>query len=144
MKKVWNQLGAGPWDYEIDALRVEQRMDLYKAKCLVIMKWMQAGDLRPMLAAIKKDGVLRGPVLGLLVQMIESGQLAFKKGGRGRRPDPEAAVRDHLAADIYEDFLKDHQVSSDDLFRAIGSVAGVSVESVRQAVTTKRRRPKPK
>jgi hypothetical protein len=142
MKKIWNQLGAGPWDYEIDVLSVEQGMNRYKAKCLVIMKWMKAGDPRPLLAAIKEDGVLRGPVLGLLVQMIESGQLTFRKGV-GRGPDPEAAVRDHLAADTYEDLRKDHQeVGSDDLFRAIGSVAGVSEESVRQAVTTKRRKPK--
>jgi hypothetical protein len=98
MKKIWNQLGAGPWDYEIDVLNVEQGMDRYKAKSHVIMKWMKAGDPRPLLAAIKEDGVLRGPVLSLLAQMIESGQLTFKMG-RGHPADPEAAVRGQLAAD---------------------------------------------
>jgi hypothetical protein len=43
MKKVFDQLErqglvAGPWDYEIDALRVEQGMPPYKAKCHVIMQ----------------------------------------------------------------------------------------------------------
>jgi hypothetical protein len=72
--------------------------------------------------------------------MIDSGQLTVKTG-RGRRPDPEADIRDEFAADTYEEFLKDYEVSSDDLFRVIGSVAGVSDESIRQAVTA-RRRPK--
>jgi hypothetical protein len=142
MRKIWNQLGLKPWDYEINLMAEQEGMNVHKAKSLVIMKWMKAGDLRPLLAAIKKEGVLRGPALELLVQMIQSGQLAFKKD-RGHPPDPEAAVRDQFAADTYEDFPKDHQVGSDDLFRAIGSVAGVSGESVRQAVTNKRRR-KPK
>jgi hypothetical protein len=140
MRKIWNQLGLDPWDYEINLL-ADKGMNAWKAKSFVIMKWMQAGDLRPLSAAIKKDGVLRGPVLGLLAQMIESGQLTFRKG-RGRPDDPEAAARDQFAADIYEDFLRENQVSSDDLFRAIGSVSGASEESVRQAVTNKRRKPK--
>jgi hypothetical protein len=136
MKKVWNQLGAGPWDYEIDALRVEQAMDLYKAKCLVVMKWMVAGDFRPLLASIKKEGVLRGPALGLLVRMLETGELTFREKGRGRRPDPEAAVRNRLVADVYEDFP---EVGSGDRFKAIGSVAAVSEKTVRQAVTSRRK-----
>jgi hypothetical protein len=144
MREIWNQLGLTPWDYEIN-LMADQGMNLHKAKSHVIMKWMKAGDFRPLLAAIKKEGVLRGPVLGLLVQMIESGQLTFKMG-RGHPQDPEAAARDEFAADTYEEFLKDPaKVGSDDLFRVIGSVAGVSEQSVRQAVTDKRRRkPKPK
>jgi hypothetical protein len=65
MRKIWNQLGLDPWDYEINLL-ADKGMNAWKAKSFVIMKWMQAGDLRPLSAAIKKDGVLRGPVLGLL------------------------------------------------------------------------------
>jgi hypothetical protein len=144
MKKVWNQLGAGPWDYEIDALRVEQGMDLYKAKCHVIMQWMMDGDLRPLLASIKENGVLRGPPLALLVRMIENGELAFKGRGRGRRPDPEAAVRDELIADMYEDFMKHERVGSDAVVQAISSVAAVSKETVWQAVTNKRNKSKPR
>jgi hypothetical protein len=140
MRKIWNQLGLTPWDYEINLLADQEGMDLHKAKSLVIMKWMKAGDARPLLAQIKKEGVLRGPALGLLVQMIESGQLTFKKG-RGHPQDPEASARDKFAADTYEEFLKDDQVKvgSDDLFRAIGSVTGTGEESVRQAVTNKRK-----
>src|SRR5215467_6452150 len=131
MRKIWTQLGLEPWDYEI-ALRAEQGMPEHEAKSFVIMRWMKAGDARPLLAAIKKTGVLRGPVLRLLAQMLETGQLTFKQGP-GRPPDPEAGVRDLFAADTYEDVQKDEdiqnaQVKSDDLFRAIGSVTGVGHE----------------
>jgi hypothetical protein len=140
MRKIWNDLGLTPWDYEINLLAEQEGMNPWVAKSHVIMKWMKAGDFRPLLAQIKKEGVLRGPALGLLVKMIESGELEFKKG-RGHPNDPEAAARDEFAADTYEEFLKDPEVkvASDDLFRAIGSVTGSSVESVRQAVTNKRK-----
>lgn len=148
MRKVWSQLKSQlnlePWDWEMNLLH-DQGMDPYKAECLVITKWMKAGNFKPMLASIRENKVLRGPALGLLVKMIESGQLTFKKG-RGRPPDPEAAVRNLLSADTYEDFLKeeqdflrDHRVNSEGLFRAIGSLGGRSEESIRQAVTAKRK-----
>jgi hypothetical protein len=143
MRKIWTDLDLTPWDYEINLLAEQEGMNPWVAKSHVIMKWMKAGDFRPLLAQIKKEGVLRGPALGLLVQMIERGELAFKKG-RGHPNDPEASARDQFAADTYEEFLKDAEVASDDLFRTIGKVTGSSVESVRQAVTTKRRKPKPK
>ena len=141
MSKLWDQLrlkGIEPWDYEW-ACMVEQGMPEHEAKSHVIMRWMKAGDFRPMLAAIKKNGLLREPVLGLLVRMIETGELVFKHQGRGRPPDPEAAVRDMFNADTYEDFLRHYQVSSEGLFEAIGSVSGVGHESARQAVKAKRK-----
>jgi hypothetical protein len=49
MKKVLTKLGLEPWDLEI-ALRVDQGMDHHKAKSFVVMRWMQAGDLRPLAA----------------------------------------------------------------------------------------------
>ena len=56
MKKVWNQLGLDPWDFEI-VLRVDQGMDEQKAKEHVIQRWMEAGDLRPLSARLKnRDG----------------------------------------------------------------------------------------
>jgi hypothetical protein len=137
MKKVFDQIGADPWDYEIDQLRVEQGMNPWDAKDFVIMKWMQAGDFRPLLAQIKREGVLRGSALGLLVRMLQSGQLVLKNEGRGRPDDPEAAVRDDLAAYTYEDLRK--EVASADLFRELAKVAGVSEESVRMAVANARR-----
>jgi hypothetical protein len=140
MRKVWKQLGLTPWDYEIN-LRIDQGMDPHKAKSLVIQRWMKAGDFRPLAAAIKKEGVLRGPILSLLVQMIDTGQLMVP-AKQGRPQDPEAAARDEFAADTYEDFLKDHVVGSDDLFRAVAEVCGVSEQVVRQAVTDRRRKPK--
>jgi|SRR6516165_6545528 hypothetical protein len=148
MKKVFDQLereglAAGPWDYEIDALRVEEGMSLWEAQCHVITKWMVVGNFGPLLASIKENGVLRGPALTLLVRMLETGELTFKEKGRGRRPDPEAAVRNRLIADVYEDLRKEG-FSHDDLSGAIGRVAGYSEETAKRAVTTKRKAPKAK
>jgi hypothetical protein len=147
MRKVWSQLGVeSPWNYEVLAL-AEQGMDHHKAKVHVIMQWMMDGDLRPLLASIKENGVLRGPVLGLLAKMLENGELAFKSRGRGRRRDPEAAARDQLVANMYEDFPRaEAEANFDDLTEAIGKVTASSVETVKQAVTTGRKakaKPKP-
>ena len=75
--------------------------------------------------------------------MLETGELTFKEKGRGRRPDPEAAVRNRLIADVYEDLRKEG-FSHDDLSGAIGRVAGYSEETAKRAVTTKRKAPKAK
>jgi hypothetical protein len=139
MKKIWDQLGD-PWDWEI-ALRVDQGMDEWKARDHVISRWMKAGDLRPLAASARKRGWLRGPILDLLIQMIGDGQLVVNKG-RGRPADPAADARDEFAADTYEDFLKHYQVGSDDLFRSVAAVCGVSEQVVRQAVTARRNRTK--
>jgi len=136
MKKLWNQLGLDPWDFEI-VLRVDQGMDEQKAKEHVIQRWMEAGDLRPLSAAAKKQGLLRGPILSLLVRMIDDGQLVVNRG-KGRPQDPEATVRDEFAADTYEDFLKYYEIGSDDLFETVAAVCGVSEQVVRQAVTARR------
>jgi hypothetical protein len=144
MRKVWDQLKLKPWDYEIASL-AEVSGNEHEAKNKVVMKWMQAGDFRPLRWMIKKEGVLRGPVLHLLARMLATDQLTLK-GGRGRPQDLEAAARDEFAADTYEDSrthlrLEDgKEVGSDDLFRAVGSVVGTGQESVRQAVTARRKR----
>jgi hypothetical protein len=137
MRKIWSQLGLDPWEWEINLL-IEQGTEEYKAKSLVIMSWMKAGDARPLLWAIKKNGMLRGPVLGLLAQMLESGELTFRKG-RGRRRDPEAAARDKWIADTYDDFKKYYQIDDGELVDTLGSATGVSEESARRALTNKRK-----
>ena len=136
MTKVWNHLKLDPWDYEIE-LRVEQGMDRHKAEEHVICRWMLAGDLRPLSAMIRKHGLLAGPILTALLRMIDDGQLVLNRG-KGRPQDPEAAVRDEFAADTYEDFQQYYKVGSDDLFRAVAQVCGVSEQVVRQAVTARR------
>ena len=62
MKKVFDQLereglAAGPWDYEIDALRVEEGMSLWEAQCHVITKWMVVGNFGPLLASKREWGI---------------------------------------------------------------------------------------
>ena len=139
MRKIWTQLGLTPWEYEIARL-AEATGNEHEAKNKVVMKWMRAGDFNPLLWMIKKEGILRGPALGLLVQMIATGQLVVKKGP-GRPQDPEAAAKDQFAADTYEDCRNDpelKEVRSDDLFRAVGSISSVGDDSVRQALTAKR------
>ena len=136
MTKVWDKLKLDPWDYEIE-LRDAQGMARHKAEEHVIQRWMQAGDLRPLSALIRKHGLLAGPILTLLMQMIDNGWLVVNRG-RGRPTDPEADARDEFAADTYEDFQQYYKVGSDDLFRAVAAVCGVSEQIVRQAVTARR------
>jgi|SRR5262249_38526735 len=141
MRKIWTQLGLTPWEYEIARL-AEVSGNEHEAKNKVVMEWMRAGDFNPLLWMVKKERILREPVLTLLVEMITTGQLTVKKG-RGRPQDPETAAKDQFAADTYEDCRNDpelKEVRSDDLFRSVGSISSVGEESARQAVTTKRKR----
>jgi hypothetical protein len=144
MKKIWEQFkeqtGLEPWEYQIASL-AEVGGDEYEVRDKVVMEWMQAGDFRPLLWMIKKQGHLRGAVLNLLAQMLADGQLTLK-AGRGPPQDPEAAVAHQYAADAYEDCRNDpelKELSSDDLFDVVGSAFGSSEQSVRQAVTAKRK-----
>ena len=99
MRKIWTQLGLTPWEYEIASL-ADVSGNEHEAKNKVVTEWMRAGDFKPLLWMIKKEGILRGPALSLLARMLATGQLTFK-GGPGRPQDPEAAVRDQFAADTY-------------------------------------------
>src|SRR5262249_51155789 len=128
MTKVWDKLGLEPWDYEI-AFRSDQGMDQHKAEELVIRRWMRAGDLRPLSSMIRKHGLLAGPILATLLKMIDKGQLVVNRS-KGRPQDPEADARDEFAADTYEDFQQYYKVGSDDLFRAVAAVCGVSEQVV--------------
>jgi hypothetical protein len=144
MRKIWEQLGLKPWEYEFNSIAAETGMTAHEAKNKVVMKWMQAGDFRPLVWMIKKEGMLRQPIVNLLAEMLASGQLSFKRR-RGRSPDPEAGARDQFAADTYEDCSTDPElagVGSDELFRTVGSISGVGEDSVRQAVTAKRTKSK--
>ena len=140
-RKIWTQLGLESWEYEFNSVAVETGTTAHEAKNKVVMEWMRAGNFQPLLWMIKKEGMLRQPIVNLLAQMIATGQLTFKKG-RGRRTDPEAAARDRFAADTYEDCRTDpelEEVTSDDLFRTVGSVVATGEDSVRQAVKNKRK-----
>jgi len=146
-RRIWDQLsqlGVTPWGYKIASLR-KAGMPEDEAKNKVVMEWMQAGNFRPLLARIKETGLLRGPVLDLLAQMLDSSQLTLRSGP-GRPPDPEAAVRDQFAADVYEDcrkcFVVDdtgRPIPSGVLFEIVGSMTDVGGDSVRSAVKAKRK-----
>ena len=71
MTKPWSQLGREPWVYEWAFMVNQEGMSEHEAKSYVITRWMKAGDFRPLLAAIKNDGLLRGKELRLLAQMLK-------------------------------------------------------------------------
>jgi hypothetical protein len=100
MRKVWDQLKLKPWDYEIARLGEAQGLSWAAAREAVVMEWMRAGKFAPLLEMIKESrvGVRHGPVLGLLVQMIESRQLVLRNGP-GRPLDLEAAAKNKFVAD---------------------------------------------
>jgi hypothetical protein len=138
MKKVLAKMGLEHWEYEVHRLWKEG-MSEHDAKTKVVTDRMLAGDFRPLLSIIKENGVLRGPPLHLLAEMLADKRLTLKKG-RGHPVDPEADFRDGLVADAY-DYWRSRGVGHDDLVRNIGEVAGISPDAVRGAVT-KRRKPK--
>ena len=144
---VWDRLGVKPWDYEIDCLRVEG-MPEHEARNKVVMQWMQVGDFRPLLAMIRESqlGVLRGPVLNLLVQMLANGRLKLSGGPGGRPFNPEIAVRDQVVADVFEDcrecFLVDETgepIPVHVLVEILGGMACVSEDSIRQVLKARRK-----
>jgi len=146
LTEVWDKLGVTAWQFKIVSLR-ERGMPEWDAWNAVVMEWMQAGNFEPLLEMIKDNpiGGLRGPVLDLLAQMLKDGRLVVPPGN-GRPVDLEAAVRNEFAADIYEDNRERWRdddtgkpLASEVLFEAVGSLAGKSPDTVRQAVKARRK-----
>ena len=69
-------LGNNEWEIEAEALMSLHGVTPELARKIVILEWMSQGDFKPLAAAIREDGTLNdGHVLGMLVAMIEGGQL---------------------------------------------------------------------
>jgi hypothetical protein len=107
------------------------------ARGLTIMRWAYYGDLRPLSETIKAGPPFDPALLGFLVEMIDSGRLQVKQPRRGSPKRPQAFARNLLAAIAYEE--KDGSESSEEAFERIASILGISPQSVRQAVTRKRK-----
>lgn len=135
MTKLWDTVGADPWDIAV-AHAVKGGCDRHKARTGVIMYWMWHGDLRPLAAAISQGRQLDQGVLDLLALMVLEGRLKVIPPKRGRPRNPEADIRNLIAAMAYEE----SDGNSDKLFEHIPETLGTSPQSVRQAVTTQRKR----
>ena len=123
---------ADLWELEIIVLQVRYDLSPEDARLITVVRWMSNGDLRPLLAEIRK-GPLDEGVLNMLGDMIEDGRIrvVHKKGGRPNRPDKE--MRDLMAAAHY--IKHSEKGSSDAAFKAVADEMGMSEEAVRAAVT---------
>jgi hypothetical protein len=134
--------GHDPWEIDAAALKAaSEELDQASARNVVVIRWMQRGDLRPLSAALRNGGELSGAVRSSLADMIDKGLLTVKRGRRGRPKQPANNARNRITACMYELGIFDSK-RSDDAFREIANMFGVSEQSVRQAVTKLRKRPK--
>jgi hypothetical protein len=124
-----------PWEIEI-AHHIKQGSKPDVARPFTMIRWAYHGDLRPLAAAIK-EGHVPDEVLCFLAEMIDAGRLQMKPRRRGRPQMPEAFARNLGAAFAYE--AKSSDESSDEAFKRIAAMLAKSPESVRHAVTRKRK-----
>ena len=125
--------GHEPWEVEVAALAEQLKLDRATARDIVVIRWMQRGDLRPLAAALR-EGQLDGEVVSQLLMMIDEGQLTVKRK-RGAPKQPSKNTRDLFIAALYE--ARDGK--SADAIQALAEQFGISDELVRRAI---RRRPK--
>jgi hypothetical protein len=119
--------GQPEWEIEI-AFYVEYfGMPPVEARAFTIQRWMHAGDLRPLAAAIE-EGPLDVVVLEKLRRMINDGRLKVVPGSPRK---PERHARDMLAFLTYEA----SEVPSDEAFEEISKGLGIGNKSVRKAVS---------
>jgi hypothetical protein len=124
-----------PWEIDIAHL-MERGMEHEDARAFTIIRWAHHGDLRPLARALL-SGPLDKAVTGFLVDMIQKDKLRVVHRRRGPPKKPEAFAKNLVAALAYED--KDAAEGSDAAIERIAATLGMSHQSVRQAITRKRR-----
>jgi hypothetical protein len=103
--------------------------------------WMSDGDLRPLASAIANGKVLDPAVGHSLLRMIDKGLWNMKREGRGRgAPKKPGLSLRQLSMSFAYQAAKDASLGSQAAFEKVADDFGVSVETVRVAVT--RCRPK--
>ena len=126
-------LGNNEWEIEAEALMSLHGVTPELARKIVILEWMSQGDFKPLAAAIREDGTLNdGHVLGMLVAMIEGGQLKLHTGRRQRPRDPATHTRRMTAALLYE--ATDGK-TSDERFQQVAERMRMSEKFVRASYT---------
>jgi hypothetical protein len=104
----------------------------HAAKTATVLRWMLAGNYKPLAAAIRA-GETDWACLELLAEQIEQRRVVLKWGKRGRPKDPEAIIRSLVAAGTYEQ-------NRDVDFAELAAALGMSEKSVQAAVTDYRRK----
>ena len=120
-----------PWETEIAFYVQHHGMPPLDARTFTICRWMYHGDLRPLAAALD-DGPLDAPVIDMLTRLIREDRLRVTRGKRGRPSAPDQTGRSIAAALAYDA----HPGKSDEAFNEIAEAAGMSEQSVRNAVTS--------
>jgi hypothetical protein len=126
--------GHDPWEIEAEALAEHFKFDPDQARDVVVVRWMQRGDDRPLAAALR-DGPLGGAVLSQLLKMVDEGQFTAKRN-RGAPRQPSKNTRDLFLAGQYET----RKGKSDDAIQALAKEFNIGDEAIRRAI---KRRPKP-
>jgi hypothetical protein len=126
--------GHDPWEIEANGLAKHLKLDPDQARDVVVIRWMQRGDDRPLAAALR-DGPLGGAVLSQLLKMVEEGQFTAKRK-RGAPRQPSKNIRDLFIAAQYEG----RSGKSADAIQALAKEFNIGDEAIRRAI---KRRPKP-
>jgi hypothetical protein len=126
--------GHDPWEVEAEALAEHLKLDPDQASDVVVIRWMQRGDDRPLAAALR-DGPLSGAVLSQLLKMVDEGQFTAKRK-RGAPRQPSKNIRDLFIAAQYET----RSGKSADAIQALAEEFNIGDEAIRHAI---KHRPKP-
>ena len=134
-----------PWEIEVAFYTNDRDFDPEEARIFMMLRWLYAGDLRPLEAAIVEGRAIDRAVLNLLADMILSDtsrlgkpppyRLKAEKLQRGRPKKPELFARGVVAAREYER----HTGNSDEGFERIANELGISPQTARQHVTAFRK-----
>jgi hypothetical protein len=128
--------GHDEWDLEASFYINHRGIDPEKARLFVILRWMWHGNFKPLAAAIREGGPLDDAILSMLAKMIDEDRLKLAHTGKHRPKDPASVIKGVLAALAYE---HSNQQSSDDRFRHVAEMLGMSEEAVRGHVTAWRK-----
>ena len=126
--------GHEPWEVEAAALAEHLKLDPDEARDVVVIRWMQRGDDRPLAAALR-DGPLGDAVLSQLLKMVDEGQFTAKRK-RGAPKQPSKNTRDIFIAARYVT----RKGKSDETIQALAEQFNIGDEAIRRAI---KRRPKP-
>jgi hypothetical protein len=129
------------WEAEFAFYVNHKGFDHDKALTWVILRWLWHGDLRPLSWAIWQGYGLDEAVLNALAIEIDAGRLAAKPYVKtnSRPKDPAKFIRDYIAAEGYNIFIRAGK-SSEEAFVEVADYLSTSPETVRRAVTERRKK----
>ena len=137
--------GHDPWDIEIAFCVKYLRMSQEEAQFRTFVRWAEAGNLKPLRAAIAKARVIDDKTnaiaevtLVCLKALIDQGCLVAKPRLPHRPKSPDLLVRALIGAARYEQ--SDKKGRSDAVFKEIADELGMTEDTLRRAVRKVRRR----